>query len=723
MSAVLSSVYGGGAQLFNNTGSVLAGGKIYTYLAGTTTAYPTYTDSTQAVPNANPIILDSAGRTTSEIWINNGTSMKFVVTDSNNNPVGITWDYIPGVSSKATDISFAPVGAITSTNVQSAIAEVVTDLALSSGSSTVGYLPAGTGAVATTVQTKLRESVSVKDFGAVGNGSTDDSVAVYKAVDYAKSIGAELYFPAGVYRVTYGYTQSVAYNNIFLRGCSRVGEPVGTSLSSVILLDSSDASSYFMKFTVNGTVKAEGMNFKCAQAVVDRPFFKFQSSNPHFFYNCDFESVERPFVYGSTCYFQNAAYRDVQFRGSCGTFHSENTTLACTLMLIDNVNHESSVPTTNTEKIVCNLTGVRQILANNFLLEGALPAAGWTILKLSNPYDSFYTRGNFAIFNNYHSEWSGAYQPTYAVDQVGGNVQWNSFAGIDPAYPYKISSLGSVDMSNVSFVGTTADPATYFSLENSQCVVRLTNCNARVFDTTNMSMLYRMTQVASINDGTGQVVIDATESTKPYRWSGGYILADNVTSNYIAAGQSNYSSTDSTYRRKLVLVPDGSGLLNQNIVVPTVVSAGTQVTVFIKAKLPTFASGLWNAVALTAGAISSTGYSSTSGVIVDKQVTLVTLADLTSITITFGSGTTPGATGATNMEIYALEVFVGSQIPKRLVPAYPTNIDTYNSAVPTTGTWKVGDQVANNAPAAGQPKGWTCTVSGTPGTWVSQGNL
>lgn len=31
------------------------------------------------------------------------------------------------------------------------------------------YLPAGTGAVATTVQSKLREVVSVKDFGAVGN--------------------------------------------------------------------------------------------------------------------------------------------------------------------------------------------------------------------------------------------------------------------------------------------------------------------------------------------------------------------------------------------------------------------------------------------------------------------------------------------------------------------------------------------------------------------------
>jgi hypothetical protein len=42
-------------------------------------------------------------------------------------------------------------------------------------SNLVSYTPAGTGAVLTTVQAKLRESVSVKDFGAVGDGVTDDS--------------------------------------------------------------------------------------------------------------------------------------------------------------------------------------------------------------------------------------------------------------------------------------------------------------------------------------------------------------------------------------------------------------------------------------------------------------------------------------------------------------------------------------------------------------------
>lgn len=48
---------------------------------------------------------------------------------------------------------------------------------------------------------------------------------------------------------------------------------------------------------------------------------------------------------------------------------------------------------------------------------------------------------------------------------------------------------------------------------------------------------------------------------------------------------------------------------------------------------------------------------------------------------------------------------------------------TVGTAAPTTGTWALGDRVQNSSPAVGSPKGWMCTVAGTPGTWVSEGNL
>lgn len=64
----------------------------------------------------------------------------------------------------------------------------------------ITFLQAGTGAVDTTVQAKLRETVSVKDFGAVGDGVTDDTASIIAALNYAN--GQEVYFPSGVYRIT-----------------------------------------------------------------------------------------------------------------------------------------------------------------------------------------------------------------------------------------------------------------------------------------------------------------------------------------------------------------------------------------------------------------------------------------------------------------------------------------------------------------------------------------
>lgn len=45
------------------------------------------------------------------------------------------------------------------------------------------------------------------------------------------------------------------------------------------------------------------------------------------------------------------------------------------------------------------------------------------------------------------------------------------------------------------------------------------------------------------------------------------------------------------------------------------------------------------------------------------------------------------------------------------------------SAIPTAGTWKVGDIVWHSAPTAGGKIGWVCTAAGTPGTWKAFGDI
>jgi hypothetical protein len=82
MATVLLSPVGNGQQFFDNNGVPLAGGLIYTYQAGSSTPLTTYTTNNGTIPNTNPIILNSSGRTPNEIWLEVGYSYKFILQTS-----------------------------------------------------------------------------------------------------------------------------------------------------------------------------------------------------------------------------------------------------------------------------------------------------------------------------------------------------------------------------------------------------------------------------------------------------------------------------------------------------------------------------------------------------------------------------------------------------------------------------------------------------------------
>jgi len=97
MPTVTLSIFAGvGAQLFDNNGKPLAGGKLETYEAGTSTPLASYTSSTGVTAHTNPIILDSAGRVlTGEIWLDYLYLYKFIVKTSTNTLIA-TYDNIGG---------------------------------------------------------------------------------------------------------------------------------------------------------------------------------------------------------------------------------------------------------------------------------------------------------------------------------------------------------------------------------------------------------------------------------------------------------------------------------------------------------------------------------------------------------------------------------------------------------------------------------------------------
>jgi len=142
----LSSFAGAGAQFFDDNGNPLTGGKVYTYAAGTTTPLATYTTSTGAVANTNPIILDAAGRTPNEIWLVAGTLYKFIVQTSVNVLVG-TYDGLPAINDPYSINSL--LGSVTGTN---AIAAVATpSITAYAAGATYAFIAANTNTAAATL--------------------------------------------------------------------------------------------------------------------------------------------------------------------------------------------------------------------------------------------------------------------------------------------------------------------------------------------------------------------------------------------------------------------------------------------------------------------------------------------------------------------------------------------------------------------------------------------
>jgi len=189
----------------DTSGTALDGGKIYIGTAGLdprTNPIAVYQDAANMIAWAQPL------RTVSGYPAYQGAASNFypsagdysiIVTDRRGAVISRNLNADSLAGGAGAGMIGANDGA--SGTLWTTVQGFINKLLSSAGSAIVGFIQAGTGAVFRTAQSKVRDTVSVKDFGAIGDGTANDTTPIQNAINYLNSIGGgDLYFPAGNYK-------------------------------------------------------------------------------------------------------------------------------------------------------------------------------------------------------------------------------------------------------------------------------------------------------------------------------------------------------------------------------------------------------------------------------------------------------------------------------------------------------------------------------------------
>ena len=181
-------------QASDDAGAPLAGGKIWTYISGTTTPKATYTDTALITTNTNPIILNARGE--AQMVLGSGAyTLKLLRAD----------DTLVKTNDGVTDASAA--GLVTSASaIVAGDALIRSDLAASSGSTLIGWLRSAVSAVATTLAAWMSwRAVSVFEFMTPAQIADVQSGAgaldVTAAWGAAQLAGNKILIPSGVHQL------------------------------------------------------------------------------------------------------------------------------------------------------------------------------------------------------------------------------------------------------------------------------------------------------------------------------------------------------------------------------------------------------------------------------------------------------------------------------------------------------------------------------------------
>ncbi len=204
-------------QEFTDLGIPLVGGRLYTYVQGTTTQKTAYTDAAGTIPHTYTsdglggqyIALNTRGELPAPLYLVSGSYDLALKTAAG----ATVW------TRRADPIQDA------ASVVQASLAAYIASLVSSIGASLVGFIQAGIGAVLRTIQDELRDTVKAKQFGVVADGTTDDSAAWQLAINAAA--GRPIIAPVGTTVIATGLTYNTSGES---PGLCIIGQGIGKTL-------------------------------------------------------------------------------------------------------------------------------------------------------------------------------------------------------------------------------------------------------------------------------------------------------------------------------------------------------------------------------------------------------------------------------------------------------------------------------------------------------------
>ncbi len=204
MAALVAALAFSGCR--NSNGTPVSGGLVYFTRPGSTASVVPYQDrdaTSSHILSGGGVRLDAGGRV--KVYLTEPADVR--VEDA----AGVTVDTFldPGDTADLMEVrnaGFTGTDPVTNAIVaggRTRLGTILSNLAASVGG-TDGYFRAAATGVLRTIQSKFSEQqVSVKDFGAVGNGLTDDTAAIQAAINFVASLsGGVVFVPRGTYLIS-----------------------------------------------------------------------------------------------------------------------------------------------------------------------------------------------------------------------------------------------------------------------------------------------------------------------------------------------------------------------------------------------------------------------------------------------------------------------------------------------------------------------------------------